>query len=126
MARTKSGIDCTRMLGNDLGKRLFQLRTRSGYSRKYIADQIGVSENHISMIEKGEKMPSTPVFLGFLKILDCSPDELLFDYLGSQGDPMREHNFALLLDQFSENDRTRVEQICSVIIDSEEKSQPNS
>ena len=126
MPRTKSGIDCTRMLGNDLGKRLFQLRTRSGYSRKCIADRIGVSENHISMIEKGEKMPSTPVFLALLQILDCSPDELLFDYLGAQGDPMREHNFALLLDRFSERDRIRVDRICSIIIDSKEKGETYS
>ena len=120
MARTKSGIDCTRMIGNDLGKRLYQLRTRRGHSRKYIADRIGVTENHIHMIEKGEKLPSTPVFLAFLQILDCVPDELLFDYLGSQGDPLREHNFALLLDQFSEIDRNRVEQICTIIIENED------
>ncbi len=122
MSRTKSGIDCTRMIGNDLGKRLYQMRTRCGYSRKYIADRIGVTENHINMIERGEKLPSTPVFLAFLQLLDCAPDELLFDYLGSQGDPMREHNFALMLDQFSENDRSRVDQICTIIIESEANS----
>lgn len=78
---------------------------RRSLSAPRLAQILGISKGHVESLMRGEKLPSTGLFLRLLHVLNCTPDELLFDYLGHQSDHWQEHHFTELLNQVPSNDR---------------------
>lgn len=60
-----------------LGKKIKLARIRAGLVQSELADRIGVTQNYISLIETGKKMPSLKTFTKIARELDVSPSELL-------------------------------------------------
>lgn len=81
MARRRSGNTNKKICGKDLGTRMRKLRKAKNVSIQKLADEIGVTRNYISQLEKGEKVPSLDTLVGVANVLKVSADELLCDYL---------------------------------------------
>lgn len=74
-----------------LGARVTMLRVRRGWSQEVLGREVArrvypsgrweFSKSLMCQVEKGETMPSLPVFAGLVRALDTSADYLLF------GDP---------------------------------------
>lgn len=62
-----------------LGKRLRQQRQQRGLTMEQLAEMVGLSKNYISLIERGQKMPSTTTLVKIVNTLHISADVLLCD-----------------------------------------------
>lgn len=120
MSRKKSGEE-QRISGQLFGKRLSEKMRERSVSSQYLADQLGVTKNHVELMKKGDKIPSSRLFFRILELLQCTPDELLFDYLGQQGDPWREHHFATLIEQIPESSLPFIIDVCENYVASQSK-----
>ena len=81
MARRRSGNTDDKLCGKDLGTRMRKLRKAKNVSIQKLADEIGVTRNYISQLEKGEKIPSLDTLVRIANVLKVCADELLCDYL---------------------------------------------
>lgn len=61
----------------ELAKKLRDMRLKSGFSQKEIAEQIGVSPSVVSAYELGERTPSVEVLMSLAALYNCSSDYLL-------------------------------------------------
>ena len=62
-----------------LGQRIRQQRQLKGLTMEQLAEMVGLSKNYISMIERGEKVPSTSALVKISNGLHISADILLCD-----------------------------------------------
>lgn len=60
-----------------IGIRIMQQRKALGFSQEELAEQVGLSKNHISNIECGKSMPTTRFILQICSILGETPDYYL-------------------------------------------------
>lgn len=60
-----------------IGSRIRQRREALNLKQKEIAEQLGVSNNHISYIESGKSAPSINLLIRLCHILNTTPDYLL-------------------------------------------------
>ena len=61
----------------ELAKKLRDMRLKSGFSQKEIAEQIGVSPSVVSAYELGERTPSVEVLMSLAALYNCGSDYLL-------------------------------------------------
>lgn len=120
MSRKKSGEE-ERINGQVFGKRLSQKMHERSISAQHMADLLGVTKNYVELMKKGDKIPSSKLLFRILELLQCTPDELLFDYLGPQGDPWREHHFAMMIEQIPEHSRPFIIEVCEKFVDEQSK-----
>ena len=62
-----------------LGKRIREARKQKALTQQQLAEALGITDVYISEIERGNKMPSIPLFIAFVEVLDISADYLLRD-----------------------------------------------
>lgn len=62
-----------------LGKRIREVRKRLKLTQEKLAERVNISNVYLGEIERGNKMPSIPVFIAIAEALDVSCDYLLRD-----------------------------------------------
>ena len=62
-----------------LGKRIKEARKRSKLTQESLAERVNISTVYLGEIERGNKMPSIPVFIAIAEALGVSCDFLLRD-----------------------------------------------
>ena len=60
-----------------IGKRVRRCRRRRKLTQEKLSELCGVSEQHISNIERGKSIPSTEMVMRLAIALDTTPDEFL-------------------------------------------------
>ncbi|MGB9801898.1 MAG: helix-turn-helix domain-containing protein [Arcobacter sp.] len=65
---------------NELGKKIRELREERGYSTRYVANKIGVSDSAYRSYENGNRKPDVVKIVKIAKVLNVSPSYLLEDY----------------------------------------------
>lgn len=60
-----------------LGKKIKELRRKSGLSQKDLADYVGVSQAYISKIEEEKRQPTFRIVVLIANALNITMDELL-------------------------------------------------
>lgn len=66
------------MIGGDIiTLSVERLRKEKGLTQCELAAQLGVTQGAISMIERGDRMPSMKVLLKLSKVLEVSIEELI-------------------------------------------------
>ena len=73
MKISKPTKEVCQAFGNNLKLRRKELHM----TQEVFADRLGLSVNYISGLERGTRLPSMPVFMKMLEILDTSPNALL-------------------------------------------------
>lgn len=66
-----------------LGQRLRQQRQKKGLTMEQLAEMVGLSKNYISLIERGQKLPSMATLIKIVNSLHISADILLCDEVES-------------------------------------------
>lgn len=61
---------------NDLAKNLVEYRKKAKLTQPELASKSGVSQQSISVYEKGERKPKYPTLSKLSKALNCHPDDL--------------------------------------------------
>ena len=62
----------------EIGKRIEQLISKKGYSRKQVAGALNVTESALSQWIIGKKRPSISNFVLLSELLECGLDYLLY------------------------------------------------
>ena len=60
-----------------IGYNVRTIRIQRGISQKELARRVGVSQAHISDIERGERKASISVLLNIMEALKCSPTDIM-------------------------------------------------
>ncbi|MCM1220933.1 MAG: helix-turn-helix domain-containing protein [Lachnospiraceae bacterium] len=61
----------------DLGNKLKTCRIQNQYSRKQVAELVGISVSMVGLYESGERLPSLPVLVKLAHLYKVSTDYLL-------------------------------------------------
>lgn len=60
-----------------IGYNVRTIRIQRGISQKELARRVGVSQAHISDIERNKRRASIPVLLKIMEALKCSPTDVM-------------------------------------------------
>ena len=85
----------------DIGRRLRQIRESRGLSQAKLADMIGCSHTHISLLETGRGSYSLKVFANACEALDADPSIIWADVPSDRLQPLYE-TFQRLISGFGE------------------------
>ena len=66
-----------------IGSRIKNAREAKGFTQEQLAEMIGLSPTHISVIERGVKAPKLETFIKIANALDVTSDSLLLDVLNN-------------------------------------------
>lgn len=64
-----------------IGTRIKEAREAKGLTQEQLAETVGLSSTHISVIERGVKAPKLETFVEIANALDVTSDSLLLDVL---------------------------------------------
>ena len=83
-----------------IGNKLKQARVKAGFSQIQLAEKIGLSEKHVSNIERGQNFPSLDTFFRPCEVFNLS----LYDFGINIQQNQNKYREALLNKIFSAND----------------------
>lgn len=63
----------------NIGERIKKLRTSAGLSQEKFAEKVGVSSVYVSYVECGKRKIGLEKLISISKVLNTTPDYLLFD-----------------------------------------------
>ena len=66
-----------------MGKRIAQRRNQLKLKQHTLAEQLGISNNYLSGIERGKEKPSLEIFASLCNALEVTPDYLLMGAMHS-------------------------------------------
>ena len=90
-----------------IGKRIKSAREKKGLTQEQLAEQVNLSPMHISVIERGNKLPRLETLIKIANVLDVSADTLLQDVVNNQIKLRTSEAFNLIA-QLSREDQRRV------------------
>lgn len=90
-----------------IGKRIKSAREKKGLTQEQLAEQVNLSPMHISVIERGNKLPRLETLINIANVLDVSADTLLQDVVNNQI-KLRTSEASNLIAQLSREDQRRV------------------
>lgn len=90
-----------------IGKRIKSAREKKGLTQEQLAEQVNLSPMHISVIERGNKLPRLETLIKIANVLDVSADTLLQDVVNNQI-KLRTSEASNLIAQLSREDQHRV------------------
>ena len=67
-----------------VGRRIKTARERKKLTQEQLAEMVNLSPMHVSVIERGVKLPKLETLINIANILDVSADELLQDVVNNQ------------------------------------------
>ena len=90
-----------------IGKRIKSAREKKGLTQEQLAEQVNLSPMHISVIERGNKLPRLETLINIANVLDVSADILLQDVANNQI-KLHTSEASNLIAQLSREDQRRV------------------
>lgn len=90
-----------------IGKRIKSAREKKMLTQEQLAEQVNLSPMHISVIERGNKLPRLETLIKIANVLDVSADTLLQDVVNNQI-KLRTSEASNLIAQLSREDQRRV------------------
>ena len=67
-----------------IGRRIKAAREKKGMTQEQLAEQVDLSPMHVSVIERGVKLPKLETLINIANVLDVSADVLLQDVVKNQ------------------------------------------
>lgn len=67
-----------------IGRRIKAARERKGMTQEELAEEVDLSPMHVSVIERGVKLPKLETLINIANALDVSADVLLQDVVNNQ------------------------------------------
>lgn len=90
-----------------IGRRIKAAREKKRLTQEQLAELVDLSPMHVSVIERGVKLPKLETLINIANTLDVSADELLQDVVNNQT-KLYASEASELIDQLSREDQRRV------------------
>ena len=90
-----------------IGRRIKAAREKKRLTQERLAELVDLSPMHVSVIERGVKLPKLETLINIANILDVSADELLQDVVNNQT-KLYVSEASELIEQLSREDQRRV------------------
>lgn len=100
-----------------VGQRIRAKREQEHMTQEYLAELIDVSPNHISVIERGIKIPRLDTFVAIANALAVSADELLIDVV-DQSAVNAASELSSAIEKLPQRERLRIMKAVRTLIDS--------
>ncbi len=99
-----------------VGKRIKEARERKNLTQEELAALVDLSSTHVSVIERGIKVPKLDTFVAIANTLEVSCDELLIDSVdhSSVGVP---GEFAEMIAKLPAKDRKKIIDIVRIFVE---------
>ncbi len=96
-------------MNNTVGKEIKKARIDADLTQKDLAEQVELSSNYISQIEKDKKLPSLKTLFKIAKALKVKPEKLVKDdsFFAELTDLAKEHDISRVLESLDKLVRTR-------------------
>lgn len=98
MAVSKKDLQCT------IGKNIRDARKTCGYTKEVLAEKAEISVEHITQVERGDKMMSVPSHVRMAEALHVSVDALIYEHAANDA----RQSIAQLLVSVSEDDSRKL------------------
>lgn len=98
-----------------IGARIQKLRKARGFTQQEFSELIGVSNNYLSDIERGNSFPKSDKLVAICTALDCSADDIFCDVI-RRSEPVRAERMTVLLDRLSSEERERAYAILEAFV----------
>ena len=63
-----------------IGNRIRQCRINAGLRQEYVAEKVGISQKHLSRIERGYHNPHFETIIALANTLDVTVNDFLYDF----------------------------------------------
>ena len=94
-------------INKEIGKRIWELRNRNGYTREYLSEKANISSRFLYEIETGKKGMSVQVLMRLAGSLKTDCNTILY----GEADKNKYSYIRIMLSELSEEDFCRAEQI---------------
>jgi transcriptional regulator with XRE-family HTH domain len=109
-----------------LGKRIYLFRKQNGLTQAALAEKAKISNEFMSGIERGAKLPSLPTLSRIARVLGVSLKDLFnFDRAGFQQiQPLSRKtlDMALAIEELPTRQRRRISNIMKILTEADDKS----
>lgn len=99
-----------------VGRRIKAAREGQNMSQEELAARVEIAPTHVSVIERGIKVPRLDTFVAIANVLEVSADSLLVDVVGHSTDSIASELSAAIADLPPEEKR-RVLKVVSVLVE---------
>ena len=96
-----------------VGQRIKAAREKKSMTQEDLAARINISPTHVSVIERGTKIPRIDTFVAIANVLEVSADELLVDRAATGV----ASNLSAVIEVLPHEEKMRVLKVVSALID---------
>lgn len=106
-----------------IGTHIREYRLKRKMRQVDLAEQSGLTDNYIGMIERGEKIPSLESFINIANCLEVSPDLLLIDVINT-GYELKDSLLSEKMDKLTPADRDKIYDVIETLLKHSQKIKP--
>lgn len=99
-----------------VGQRIKAAREKKSMTQEDLAARINISPTHVSVIERGTKIPRIDTFVAIANVLEVSADELLVDVVDRAATGVAS-NLSAVIEVLPHEEKMRVLKVVSALID---------
>lgn len=99
-----------------VGQRIKAAREKKGLTQEELAALIDISPTHISVIERGTKIPRLDTFVAIANVLEMSSDSLLVDVLEHSADVVASE-LSTAIENLPHEEKLRVLKVVTALIE---------
>ncbi len=103
-----------------IGKRIKQYRMLKGITQEQLAEQVDLSRNYISSIERGVSSLSIDKIVEIINALDCTADDIFTDVINKSYD-VKVSKISEQLYELPKEEQERVLKVIEVLIETAKK-----
>lgn len=90
-----------------IGKRIQAVRKENGYTQQRFAEEVGLSTNYLSDIERGKSSPRMDKLVAIINALGCSDDYIFVDVI-DVGYKVKASRLSDMLEGLPQDEKRRV------------------
>ena len=99
-----------------VGQRIRAAREKKGLTQEELAALVDISPTHVSVIERGTKIPRMDTFVAIANVLEVSADSLLEDVVDYAAEGAASE-LSRLLEGLPREERTRASEVLTAMIE---------
>lgn len=99
-----------------VGQRIRAAREKKNLTQEELAARVEISPTHVSVIERGTKIPRMDTFVAIANVLEVSADSLLVDVVDHAVDSAASE-LSGLLEGLSQKEKTRVLNVVAAMME---------
>lgn len=104
-----------------VGCRIKEAREKKGYTQEQLAEKLNLSVQHISVIERGVKVPKLETFIKIANELEVNSDFLLSDIL-SVSAVLKSNELYSKMNKVSEKEKRRILEVVRILIETADET----